>query len=91
MMEVKVGIRNLRNQLSEHLRRVREGQTILITDHGKVVARILPVERSLEDKLQDLQEAGLLSWSGEKLSPITPPAVNKGDIQISDLISAMRE
>jgi prevent-host-death family protein len=41
---VTVGIRELKQQTSELIRRVRErGDEILVTHHGKVVARILPV------------------------------------------------
>lgn len=35
-----VGIRELKNRLSEYLRRVRAGETILVTDRGEVVAEI---------------------------------------------------
>ena len=35
-----VGIRELKNRLSEHLRMVREGEEILVTDRGRVVAEL---------------------------------------------------
>ena len=35
-----VGIRELKNRLSEHLRMVREGEEILVTDRGRVVAAL---------------------------------------------------
>jgi hypothetical protein len=35
-----VGIRELKSRLSEYLRRVQDGETILITDRGRVVAEI---------------------------------------------------
>ena len=37
---IKVGIRELKNRLSEHLRIVRGGEEILITDRGEVVAEM---------------------------------------------------
>ncbi len=41
---VAVGVRELKRQASALIRRVREeGDEILVTYHGKVVARILPV------------------------------------------------
>ena len=41
---VTIGIRELKQQTSELIRRVRErGTSINITHHGKVVARIVPV------------------------------------------------
>ena len=47
---VTVGVRELKQQTSELIRRVREhGDEILVTHHGKVVARILPVTSAPED------------------------------------------
>ena len=41
---VTVGVRELKQQASELIRRVREsGDEIQVTYHGKVVARLLPV------------------------------------------------
>ena len=39
-----IGIRELRDGLSRHLASVREGHTITVTDHGKPIARIIPVD-----------------------------------------------
>ncbi len=42
-----VGIRELKARASEVIRRVREhSETIDVTHHGKVVARVVPVSRS---------------------------------------------
>jgi antitoxin (DNA-binding transcriptional repressor) of toxin-antitoxin stability system len=35
-----VGVRELKNRLSEYLRLVREGQDILVTDRGEVIAEL---------------------------------------------------
>jgi antitoxin (DNA-binding transcriptional repressor) of toxin-antitoxin stability system len=39
---VEVGIRALRDGLSRHLAEVRRGRTVTVTDHGRVIARIVP-------------------------------------------------
>ena len=50
---VTVGVRELKQQTSEIIRRVRErGDEIQVTHHGKVVARILPVAPSHEETKQ---------------------------------------
>jgi prevent-host-death family protein len=36
------GIRDLKNRLSEYLRAVAQGETVLVTDHGRVVAQLAP-------------------------------------------------
>ena len=38
-----VGLRDLRHHMSEVLGRVRRGETIDVTEHGRVIARIVPV------------------------------------------------
>ncbi len=39
----EVGIRDLRDGLSKHLASVVEGNRIVVTDHGKPIAEILPL------------------------------------------------
>ena len=37
-----VGVRELKNRLSEYLRQVRAGEGVLVTDRGEVVAELTP-------------------------------------------------
>ena len=37
-----VGIKALKNRLSEYLRAVAAGETVLVTDRGRIVAEIMP-------------------------------------------------
>lgn len=41
--EVEVGIRDLKNNLSRHLEKVKAGETIIVTDRGNPVAKLEPV------------------------------------------------
>jgi prevent-host-death family protein len=62
----KVGSRELKNRLGRYLGEVRKGQTILITDRGKAVAKLTPVgpsdqpEESLLSVLRKLESEGML-------------------------------
>src|SRR5688572_26042849 len=38
----RVGLRELKNRLSEYVRLVRAGETVLVTDRGDVVAELRP-------------------------------------------------
>lgn len=38
----EVGIRELKNRLSEYIRMVREGEVVMVTDRGEVVAELRP-------------------------------------------------
>jgi prevent-host-death family protein len=38
----RVGLRELKNRLSEYVREVRSGEGVLVTDRGEVVAELVP-------------------------------------------------
>jgi antitoxin (DNA-binding transcriptional repressor) of toxin-antitoxin stability system len=44
-----VGVRELKDRLSEYLRRVRSGESLLVTDRGEVVAEFSPPGRAQAD------------------------------------------
>lgn len=86
MRERTVGVRELKDRLSHYLRAVKSGETIVITDRGKPVGRIIPQGQTLEQRLEELQRAGLIRWSGKKLSPMKPIAKLRGKKTIADII-----
>jgi antitoxin (DNA-binding transcriptional repressor) of toxin-antitoxin stability system len=65
-----VGIKALKNKLSEYVRLAERGETILVTDRDRVVAEMGPPEPSRSPLLADamLAEAVRQGW-------ITPPAL----------------
>jgi len=60
-----VDIQELNAKLSEYLARAREGEQIIVTDHGEPVAELSPIS-STRRHLLDLAEKGELSWNGGK-------------------------
>ena len=59
-----VGARELKTRLGTYLRRVREGQRILVTDRGIPVAELRGLDtgnETLEGRLQRLEATGLVS------------------------------
>lgn len=48
----EVGIRELKNRLSEYIRQVREGEVIMVTDRGEVVAELRSPEAQANELLQ---------------------------------------
>ena len=48
MDEMRVGIRELKSKWSEYMRRVKSGQTIVITKHGEPIGQIVPINASLK-------------------------------------------
>ena len=91
MSDMIVGVRDLKARLSEYLHRVKNGQTIIITDHGHPIGRLLPVEQSLDERIHQLSQAGMVAWNGQKLESLQPPAINRNDRQVSDILVEMRE
>lgn len=91
MKEMKVGTRELKGRLSEYLRRVKAGQTIIVTERGKVIGQIIPVKPSLEERMKATVTAGVVEWNEQKLKTYKPVAVNKGERQLSDLVVEDRE
>ena len=60
----------LKATLSQHLARVKAGEEVLVTERGKPIARIVPLERktSGEDpRLMELTRAGLIRLGTGKL------------------------
>lgn len=41
---MEAGVRELRDHLSRYLNVVRDGQEVTVTDHGKAVARLVPLD-----------------------------------------------
>lgn len=64
---IEVGVRELKNSLSRYLRRIREGETVVVTDRGEPIARIIPV--GVPDGIAGLLAQGRITWSGETFVP----------------------
>lgn len=91
MKDTSVGIRELKNNLSKYMRRVKRGETIVITEYGKPIGRIIAEGSPTESRLQGLIAAGVLRWNGEKLPSRSPAAINQSASSASDLISEDRD
>jgi prevent-host-death family protein len=91
MAETRIGTRELKNKLSEYLRRVKAGQTITVTERGKPIGQIVPIRASVEDRLSTMVASGVSEWNGKKIKPYRPVAVNRSRHKVSDLVSQDRE
>jgi prevent-host-death family protein len=89
--EKRIGIRELKSTLSECVREVRAGRTIVVTDHGQPVARIIPEAVSLRDRVEALRKAGAIAWSGRRLRRAKPAGKVRGGKTVADLILENRE
>ena len=70
----QVSIRELKSRLSHYLRLTKAGESVVITDRGIPIGRIVPLGRQLGDRLAAMQQAGQAEWSGLKLAARAPAA-----------------
>ncbi len=91
MENTAVGIRELKARLSAYIRRVKEGGTVVILERGVPVGRIVPLGPSVEQRAQELIEAGLVAWSGQKLAQVAPLARTRSQQTVADLLLEARE
>lgn len=81
-----VGIRELRDGLSRHLALVRAGWTVTVTDHGRPVARIVPVD--VPTRREQLLAEGRVQPASRRKRPAPEPVTGAGPV--SDLVADQR-
>jgi prevent-host-death family protein len=82
----KVGVRELKNRLSRYLKRVEAGEELIVTEHGRTVARLVPVKgQKLQEALGLLLRDGAIRWAGGKPHGVAKPTKMRGR-NLSELI-----
>jgi prevent-host-death family protein len=83
----EAGIRDLRDHLSRYLERVRSGEVLTVTDRGRPIARLVPVDGP--HTLDRLIAEGLVTpaVTRERRRPTTRVAVTG---PVSDLVAEQR-
>ena len=75
----RVGVRELRQNLSVYLRRVQRGESLVVTEHGRPVARLGPLPAS-DDVLERLVAEGRAvppAGSIDDLPPLEGPVTDE--------------
>jgi prevent-host-death family protein len=62
---VSVGIKELKAKLSSYIARVNRGGHVVVTEHGREVAIIIPVSKERR-AVKSLIDSGKAHWSGGK-------------------------
>ena len=86
MKEQCVGIRELKARLSQCVSEVKKGATIVVTEHGRRVARIVPEAASLDERLNVLKDSGAVLWSGRRLGSTGSAVKMKGKPAVSEIL-----
>lgn len=83
-----VGIRELKQNASEVIRRVSGGEWLVVTDRGRPVAQISPINSSALGRLID---AGLVKPATKELSSLPKPLKAPRGVSLSNMIIEERQ
>lgn len=93
-----VGITEAKNKLSALIDLVRAGETVLIMDHGRPVARLesaVAIDDAGEGRLSRLERAGIVRVATKKLKEglikTAPPRARKGADVVRVLLEERHE
>ena len=89
MSDSKVGVRELRQNLSVYLRRVKAGEALEVTDRGTVVALLVPLPDP-DTPLERLIASGRATRPVESLQTLSSPE-GSPSAELSQALRAERE
>ncbi len=82
---IEVGVREFRDGLSRYLTRVRRGERLTVTDHGRPIAEVTPLG---DDPIERLIDQGLIQPA--KRSRQLPPTPVPTTGSVSELVAEQR-
>jgi prevent-host-death family protein len=86
-----IGIRELKENLSRYMKKVKTGEKVVVTDHKKEIAIILPIsKKAKEEKIYQMVQQGIASWSGGKPRGMSKRFVSKGKSVSSAVVEDRR-
>ena len=97
---METSVRELKTHLSEYLRHVAAGEEVVVTSHGKPVARLTALlPRALteaEREAEAIAKLEALPWvrpgrGGKLMGSTRPIKIAPGDKTLSEIVSEMRE
>jgi len=87
----RVGVRELRQNLSVYLRRVRRGEALEVTERGEPVAVLQPIAAA-DDPIAGLVARGITVRRGKGSLTALPPAASvRLDRPVSEVLDDLRE
>lgn len=67
---IQVGVSEFRGHVLSYLKKIKNGQEVVILSRGKAMARLLPPESSQDQARQKLAELAKSSKIGDIISPV---------------------
>lgn len=89
----RVGVRELRQNLSVYLDRVKAGETLEVTEHGQPVAQLGPRPSKPRSIIDQMIEEGRITPATLDHRTIPPPLPNPspGTSPLTDILLQMRD
>lgn len=86
----RIGIREIRQNASEYIRRAEQGETIELTDRGRPVARLTPIPPGgVLERL--IAEGKARPAKGDLLELGPPPPRKPGERPLPEILDELRE
>jgi antitoxin (DNA-binding transcriptional repressor) of toxin-antitoxin stability system len=87
----QVGVRELRQNLSVYLRRIKQGECLDVTEHGRVVAMLVPPPDA-KSVLEQMIADGTVRPATYDIRDLPPPLPLKpGERPPSEILQEMRD
>jgi prevent-host-death family protein len=86
----RIGVRQLNQETSRVLARVKSGETIEVTDRGKPVARLVPIPGEVDWLQRAVAEGWAIPATDHTPFPM-PPVLGDPNIDVGAEIAAARE
>jgi prevent-host-death family protein len=87
----RVGVRELRQNLSVYLRRVKAGETLEVTEHGRLVARLAPPLDEAMSPYERMKAEGRIKPATVRWKDVPLPLKLGPGPSLSEILRQMRD
>jgi prevent-host-death family protein len=94
MQSASVGIRDAKMHLSKYIKMVQRGVEVIITDRGRPVGKIVPIQNkdlTLEERIKVLEDQGLIEKKPAKHMKKIPSPIPVSDNTAQKFLQEDRE
>jgi prevent-host-death family protein len=87
----QVAVRELRQNLSVHLRRIKKGEVLEVTERGQPVAVLAPLPETMTPLGRLILEGRVLRPATGRIEDLPPPVKIKLKRPLSEILDELRE